>query len=162
MAMPITTRMMAGRTGSLPNVGSVHARPYLAGEDGAARRVLRAFTADALLLLQQLNYALTHPNHLASVFEPVTAEERAAAEAERAASAPASAPAEAVDPMRRPFLARLVHRLYRLAGTLLSALIDISGAETVLLGEPEEWQTSQAMIVPVSVARYRFFPRDQG
>ena len=31
---------MAGRTGSLPNVGSVHARPYLAGEDGAARRVV--------------------------------------------------------------------------------------------------------------------------
>ncbi|KAH9854890.1 nucleoporin subcomplex protein binding to Pom34-domain-containing protein [Lenzites betulinus] len=115
----------------------------------AVKRVTRLFTSDALLLLQQLNYALTHPNHLASLFEPITAEERTRFEADRAASSVKS-PSEAVDPMRRPFLARLVHRLYRLSGTLLSALIDISGAETVLLGEPEDWQVSQALIVPHS------------
>ena len=117
----------------------------------AAKRVLEAFTVDALLLLQQLNYALTHPNHLASVFEPITADERTRFEQDRAASSSVKTPSEAVDPMRRPFLARLIHRLYRLSGTLLSALIDISGAETVLLGEPEDWQVSQALIVPVSL-----------
>ncbi|RPD67457.1 hypothetical protein L226DRAFT_608624 [Lentinus tigrinus ALCF2SS1-7] len=115
----------------------------------AVKRVMHSFTADALLLLQQLNYALTHPNHLASVFEPITADERTRFEADRASSSVKS-PSEAVNPMRRPFLARLVHRLYRLSGTLLSALIDISGAETVLLGEPEDWQVSQALIVPHS------------
>ncbi|TFK94898.1 hypothetical protein K466DRAFT_657412 [Polyporus arcularius HHB13444] len=115
----------------------------------AVKRVLRSFTTDALLLLQQLNYALTHPNHLASLFEPITADERSRFEGDRASSS-VKTPSEAVDPMRRPFLARLVHRLYRLSGTLLSALIDISGAETVLLGESEDWQVSQALIVPHS------------
>ncbi|KAI0694377.1 hypothetical protein C8T65DRAFT_744383 [Cerioporus squamosus] len=115
----------------------------------AVKRVLHSFTTDALLLLQQLNYALTHPNHLASLFEPITADERTRFEADRTSSS-VRTPSEAVDPMRRPFLARLVHRLYRLSGTLLSALIDISGAETVLLGEPEDWQVSQALIVPHS------------
>ncbi|KAI0638631.1 hypothetical protein C8Q77DRAFT_1154251 [Trametes polyzona] len=120
-----------------------------ANTNEAVKRVTRFFTSDALLLLQQLNYALTHPNHLASVFEPITAEERTRFEADRASSS-VKTPSEAVDPMRRPFLARLVHRLYRLSGTLLSALIDISGAETVLLGEPEDWQVSRALIVPHS------------
>ena len=120
-----------------------------ASSNEAVKRVMHSFTTDALLLLQQLNYALTHPNHLASVFEPITADERTRFEADRASSS-VKTPSEAVDPMRRPFLARLVHRLYRLSGTLLSALIDISGAETVLLGEPEDWPVSQAMIVPVS------------
>ncbi|OSC97961.1 hypothetical protein PYCCODRAFT_1480973 [Trametes coccinea BRFM310] len=115
----------------------------------AVKRVMQFFTSDALLLLQQLNYALTHPNHLASLFEPITAEERTRFEADRGASS-VKTPSEAIDPMRRPFLARLVHRLYRLSGTLLSALIDISGAENVLLGEPEDWQVSQALIVPHS------------
>ncbi|KAI0658630.1 hypothetical protein C8Q70DRAFT_993204 [Cubamyces menziesii] len=115
----------------------------------AVRRVMQFFTSDALLLLQQLNYALTHPNHLASLFEPITAEERTRFEADKGSSS-VRTPSEAIDPMRRPFLARLVHRLYRLTGTLLSALIDISGAETVLLGEPEDWQVSQALIVPHS------------
>ncbi|KAI0751168.1 nucleoporin subcomplex protein binding to Pom34-domain-containing protein [Daedaleopsis nitida] len=120
-----------------------------ASSNDAIKRVLHTFTTDALLLLQQLNYALTHPNHLASLFEPITAEERTKFEADRASSS-VRMPSEAVDPMKRPFLARLVHRLYRLSSTLLSALIDISNAEAVLLGEPEDWQVSQALIVPHS------------
>ncbi|KAH9939314.1 uncharacterized protein BXZ73DRAFT_99515 [Epithele typhae] len=129
------------------NVYAAVAQGASSSSSDAAKRVLRDFSVNALLLLQQINYALTHPNHLASVFEPVTAEERTAFEADRASQ---SMTTEVVDPMRRPFLARLVHRLYRLSSTLLSALIDISGAETVLLGEPEEWQVSQALIVPHS------------
>ncbi|OJA10929.1 hypothetical protein AZE42_03056 [Rhizopogon vesiculosus] len=37
-------------------------------------KVLRVSTTYALTLLQQLNYALMHPNHIASLLEPVTAE----------------------------------------------------------------------------------------
>ena len=133
------------------NVYAAIAQGSAASSNDAVKRLLEGFTADALLLLQQLNYALTHPNHLASVFEPITAEERAMFEQDRASSS-VKTPSEAVDPMRRPFLARLIHRLYRLSSTLLSALIDISGAETVLLGEPEDWQVSQALIVPVSLS----------
>ncbi|TBU45205.1 nucleoporin subcomplex protein binding to Pom34-domain-containing protein [Dichomitus squalens] len=131
------------------NVYAAIARGSAASSNDAVKRVLQSFTADALLLMQQLNYALTHPNHLASVFEPITSEERTRFEQDRASSS-VKTPSEAVDPMRRPFLARLIHRLYRLSSTVLSALIDISGAETVLLGEPEDWQVSQALIVPHS------------
>ncbi|KAI0355457.1 hypothetical protein OH77DRAFT_1424957 [Trametes cingulata] len=131
------------------NLFSAIAQGTTSSTNEAVKRVMQFFTSDALLLLQQLNYALTHPNHLASLFEPITAEERTKFEADKG-SASVKTPSEAVDPMRRPFLARLVHRLYRLSGTLLSALIDISGAENVLLGEPEDWQVSQALIVPHS------------
>lgn len=131
------------------NLFAAIAQGTVTSTNEAVKRVTRFFTSDALLLLQQLNYALTHPNHLASLFEPITAEERTRFEADRGASS-VKTPSEAVDPMRRPFLARLVHRLYRLSGTLLLALIDMSGSETVLLGEPEDWQVSQALIVPVS------------
>lgn len=138
------------------NVYAAIAQGSAVNTNDAVKRVMTAFTADALLLLQQLNYALTHPNHLASLFEPITAEERTKIDADRASSSVRN-PSEAVDPMRRPFLARLVHRLYRLSSTLLSALIDISSAETVLLGEPEDWQVSQALIVPVSVSTQLLF-----
>ncbi|KAI0774700.1 hypothetical protein BD413DRAFT_611715 [Trametes elegans] len=131
------------------NLFSAIAQGTAADANEAVKRVMQFFTSDALLLLQQLNYALTHPNHLASLFEPITAEERTKFEADRGAST-VKVPSEVVDPTRRPFLARLVHRLYRLSGTLLSSLIDFSAAETVLLGEPEDWQVSQALIVPHS------------
>ncbi|KAH9833832.1 nucleoporin subcomplex protein binding to Pom34-domain-containing protein [Rhodofomes roseus] len=114
----------------------------------AVQKVLRFFTNDALLLVQQLNYALTHPNHLASLFEPITADERNKFEAESKSSVSSSA--DAVDPMRRPFLTRLMHRLFRLSGSLLSTLCSISGTEVVLLGEQEDWPTQEALIVPHS------------
>ncbi|KAI0677700.1 hypothetical protein C8Q78DRAFT_960939 [Trametes maxima] len=131
------------------NLFGAIAQGTAASTNDPVKRVTQFFTSDALLLLQQLNYALTHPNHLASLFEPITSEERTKFEADRASSS-VKTPSEAVDPMRRPFLARLVHRLYRLSGTLLSALIDISGAENVLLLEPDEWQVSQTLVVPHS------------
>ncbi|KAH9927349.1 nucleoporin subcomplex protein binding to Pom34-domain-containing protein [Fomitopsis serialis] len=113
---------------------------------GAVQKVLRFFTNDALLLVQQLNYALTHPNHLASLFEPITADERSKVEAESKTSVSSSA--DAVDPMRRPFLTRLMHRLFCLSASLVSTLCSISGAEVVLLGEQEDWPTQEALIVP--------------
>lgn len=115
----------------------------------AVKRALRSFTDDALLLLQQLNYSLTHPNHLASLFEPITAHERSQFDAENN-NASVNTPAEVVDPLKRPFLARLVHRLFRLSGSILSTLSIIGGAETVLIGEKDDWPLHEALIVPVS------------
>ncbi|KAI0940233.1 hypothetical protein AcV5_001397 [Taiwanofungus camphoratus] len=115
----------------------------------AVKRVLQFFTSEALLLLQQLNYALTHPNHLASLFEPITTDERTKFEAD-SSSVSINSPAEVVNPMKRPFLARLVHRLFRLSGSILSALVVVSGAETVLIGEQEDWPIHEALIVPHS------------
>ncbi|KIK19811.1 hypothetical protein PISMIDRAFT_682754 [Pisolithus microcarpus 441] len=54
----------------------------LTNPDPIITKVLHVFRTHALVLLQQLNYALTHPNHLTSLLEPVTAEERAAMEKE--------------------------------------------------------------------------------
>ncbi|CCM05541.1 uncharacterized protein FIBRA_07768 [Fibroporia radiculosa] len=99
--------------------------------------------------MQQLNYALTHPNHLASLFEPITADERTRYDAE-CGQASVSSSAEIVDPLRRPFLARLVYRLFRLSGSIASTLNSISGAETVLVGEREDWPIHEALIVPHS------------
>ena len=128
-----------------------------ASSNSAAKKLLEGFTAEALLLLQQLNYALTHLNHLASAFEPITAEGRTMFEQDPTSSS-VKTPSDAVDQMRRPFLARLIHRLYCLSSTLLSALIDICGAETVLFSEPEDWQVSQVLIVPMSLF-FAFIPR---
>ena len=117
------------------------------GADAGVARAEELFTADALLLLQQLNYALTHHNHLASLFEPITAEERAAYAAD-GGSAPASS--DMVDLVRRPFLARLVHRLFKISGAIVMALVNISRGEDVLCKDPDEWPADQACVVPVS------------
>ncbi|THG96997.1 hypothetical protein EW026_g4934 [Hermanssonia centrifuga] len=132
---------------------SVSATAKTARDDEAVKRALDFFTSDALLLLQQINYALTHHNHLASLFEPVTAEERAAYEAESNSSIAASS--DMAELVKRPFLARIVHRLFRISGSILTTLVNIGKGETVLLGESEEWPINQALIVPHSKATVR-------
>ncbi|KAF9498863.1 hypothetical protein BDN71DRAFT_1384838 [Pleurotus eryngii] len=106
----------------------------------AVEKVLRTFTERALLLLQQLNYAVTHPNHLASLIEPTTSEERIQLDKESAIS----------DPLKRPLIAQLIHRLFRLSSNLLSTLISISRADTVLLQDQEDWPVQEAWLVPHS------------
>ncbi|KAI0787074.1 hypothetical protein BC629DRAFT_1735238 [Irpex lacteus] len=118
--------------------------------DDAIKRPIQFFTSDALLLLQQINYALTHQNHLASLFEPITASERTRYETDGPQAAPVSSTSDILDLARRPFLARLVHRLFRLSGSILLTLLNVSRGESVLLAEPEEWPLDQALIVPHS------------
>ncbi|KAK7696064.1 hypothetical protein QCA50_000706 [Cerrena zonata] len=122
----------------------------LGSRSDAVQKALSFFTNDALLLLQQVNYALTHPNHLASLFEPITSKERSDFEADSQNKCSISSPTDVVDPMRRPFLAKLVHRFFKLSSSLLNALIAVSGAETVLTGEPEDWPSQQTLVVPHS------------
>ncbi|KJA28250.1 hypothetical protein HYPSUDRAFT_197752 [Hypholoma sublateritium FD-334 SS-4] len=50
--------------------------PTSAKSNALVERILSGFTVNALKLLQQVNYAITHPNHLASLYEPVTHDER--------------------------------------------------------------------------------------
>ncbi|EIW76402.1 hypothetical protein CONPUDRAFT_168949 [Coniophora puteana RWD-64-598 SS2] len=146
-----------------PSTSSVK-RGSKEGGGEAVEKVLRAFSTHALRLLQQINYALTHPHHLASLLEPVTAEERALFDREPrdggsstssaltlATSLSASASAlDMLDLQKHPLTARLVHRLFRLAGTLACALNDTSQAYDVLLGEQDEWPTHEALVVPHS------------
>ena len=129
---------------------AISCSPKATAGDPAVKRALDFFTSKALLLLQQVNYALTHHNHLASLFDPITADEKLQYEAESGGAVSVSAPSDMTDLVKRPFLARLVHRLFTISGSILSTLVNISKADNVLLGEPEDWPTHQALIVPVS------------
>jgi nuclear pore complex protein Nup188 len=114
--------------------------PSAANANPAVDKVLRVFTNHALRLLQQLNYAITHPNHLASLFEPVTVDERSQFEKD----------SPSIEPLKQPVIARLVHGLYRLSSNIVATLVATSRAETVLLRPPDDWPTAEALIVPVS------------
>ncbi|XP_006461023.1 hypothetical protein AGABI2DRAFT_221404 [Agaricus bisporus var. bisporus H97] len=106
----------------------------------AMEKISRFFTTHALNLLQQLNYAIDHPNHLASMLEPVTADERSQLEKEKPST----------DPLQRPLVMQLLHRLFRLSSNILGTLIVISKADSVLLKLKEEWPIQEALIVPHS------------
>ncbi|KAF8626720.1 hypothetical protein AX17_006486 [Amanita inopinata Kibby_2008] len=112
--------------------------------NSAVEKILRAFTTSGLKLLQQLNYAITHPNHLASLFEPVTPEDRAALEKEQS-----NALADQ-DPLKRPLVLQLMHRLFKLSSNVLGTLLTISHAETVLLSMQDDWPLQEALVVPHS------------
>ncbi|KAF8338481.1 hypothetical protein F5887DRAFT_1238173 [Amanita rubescens] len=114
-------------------------KPHPAGE-----KILRAFTISGLKLLQQLNYAITHPNHLASLLEPVTSEERAVLEKEQ------SNTQAGFDPLKRPLILQLVHRLFKLSSNILETLLTISRADTVLLLSQDDWPLQEAVVVPYS------------
>ncbi|EKM59899.1 uncharacterized protein PHACADRAFT_138237 [Phanerochaete carnosa HHB-10118-sp] len=129
---------------------AISSTPQATSGDEAAKRALEFFTMEVLMLLQQVNYALTHHNHLASLFEPITAEERAQYEADSANASAISSSSDMVDLIGRPFVARLVHRLFTISGSLLSTLVNISKAESVLLREPDDWPTDQTLLVPHS------------
>jgi nuclear pore complex protein Nup188 len=114
------------------------------------QKILSVFSTKALLLLQQLNYTLSHPNHLASLIEPVTAEERAQLEKDQSRLRPSQSIAtEVIDPVSRPFLAKLMHRFYNLTSNIVSTLIAISSAEEVLRGS-QYLSPRSALVVPVS------------
>ena len=123
--------------------------PLMARPGESVTRILGVFTTHALTLLQHLNYALTHPNHLASLLEPVTSLERELIEKDRKSSFQSSS--DIIDPMKRPFLTRLIHRLFKLTNGIMGALTDISGAERVLIGEQQDWLLHEALVVPVRI-----------
>jgi len=47
-------------------------------------------------------------------------------------------------------LTGVVHKLFRLTSSLLSTLVSISGAETVLIGDQEDWPLDEAVVYPHS------------
>ncbi|KAJ7919323.1 nucleoporin subcomplex protein binding to Pom34-domain-containing protein [Mycena leptocephala] len=102
--------------------------------------VLHIFSPPALLLLQQLNYAITHPNHLASLLEPITVDERKLLDKDP----------QSTEPLKRPLVAHLVHRLFRLSSNIISTLVTISRAYTVLTSDKDDWPVHEALVVPHS------------
>ncbi|KAI9507509.1 hypothetical protein F5148DRAFT_1299700 [Russula earlei] len=111
------------------------------------QKILSTFSTTALHLLQQLNYALSHPNHLASLIEPVMTDERVQLEKDSRFQPSQSIAAETIDPVSRPFLAKLIHRFYNLTSTIVCTLISISSAEEVLRGS-QYLPLRSALVVP--------------
>jgi len=114
--------------------------PLAPNVSDAVANVLHIFSPPALLLLQQLNYAITHPNHLASLMEPITVDERTLLDKD----------ALSTEPLKRPLIAHLVHRLFRLSSNIISTLVTISRAYTVLTSDKDEWPVHEALVVPHS------------
>ncbi|KAG6810408.1 hypothetical protein H0H92_011997, partial [Tricholoma furcatifolium] len=114
--------------------------PSSASQNPAVDKVLKTFSIHALQLLQQLNYAITHPNHLTSLFEPLTTEERTQFEKD----------SPTTEPLKRPMIAHLIHRLYRLSGNILTTLIATSHAEAILLGRQDSWSSKEVTVRPDS------------
>jgi nuclear pore complex protein Nup188 len=117
----------------------------------ATQKILSVFSTKALLLLQQLNYTLSHPNHLASLIDPVTTEERVQLERDSRVQPSQSIATEIIDPVSRPFLAKLMHRFYNLTSNIVCTLITISSAEDVLRGS-QYLPPRSVLVVPVSVS----------
>ena len=116
--------------------------PYAAKPDPVVSKVLRVFTTHALQLLQQVNYAITHPNHLVSLYEPVTHDERVSYEKTQTET----------DLMKRPIVMHLMHRFFKLSSNILGTLTVISRADVVLATGVDDWPLQEALVVPV-----RFF-----
>jgi len=77
---------------------------------------------------------------LASLLEPITVNERTLLDKD-----PPS-----VDPLKRPLVAHLVHRLFRLSSNIISTLVTISGAYAVLTSDKDDWPVYEALVVPHS------------
>ncbi|KAH8832742.1 hypothetical protein DL96DRAFT_1583183 [Flagelloscypha sp. PMI_526] len=116
------------------------AAPRSASPSAAVAKVLEIFTDKALDLLQQFNYALTHPNHLATLLEPVTAAERAIFDKESSST----------DLTKNTLVVKLIHNVYQITSAILFTLTTISRAEQVLLGDENDWDVSQARVLSQS------------
>lgn len=121
--------------------------PASAKPNPVVDKVLRVFTTRALHLLQQVNYAITHPNHLSSLYEPVTVDERV--KLEKSQTQP--------DPTKRDIVILLLHRLFQISTNLVGTLVAISRADTVLSRDVEEWPVGEALLVPVCSSVYPVF-----
>ena len=110
--------------------------------------VLSAYAEHTLQLLQQLNYALTHPKHLAGLLDPITPEERIIIDRETNDLTVTSLN-DLLDETKRPTISKVAHKLLGIATRVLDTLTVLGGAETVLLSDSEEWPLKETAIIPV-------------
>ena len=109
---------------------------------------LQTYAERASELLQHLNYALTHPNHLASLLEAVTSEEQVQIERD-ARNLSVESSTELIEPSKRPLLAALVQKLLVVTRDLVSSLVIITEAEIVLTSDSSEWPSEEVLVPPV-------------
>jgi nuclear pore complex protein Nup188 len=117
--------------------------------DAHAVGLLKTFSIKALDLVQHWSYALSHPNHLASLFEGVMSDERRLLDKELHSTVTTSAgiggagqfgaATELLEWDKRGFTASLVMRMHVICKDLVSTLVIASGGDEMLIQEPEDW-----------------------
>lgn len=109
------------------------------GSSSLSASVTAAFIEQTLHLLQHLVYALLHPNHLSSLVEGTTPEERNVIEKE--ANEPESS--------SKPVNEAVTLAILRLAQSTVATLIDFTNAWSMMVKEATEWRPENALILPV-------------
>ena len=113
---------------------------------GGQSAVMPVFAEQALNLLQQIVYAILHPNHLSTLIEPVTAEERAWLDKDHSEAE--------TDLARRPVVGAVTMALVKLARVIVDSLLAYTQAFTVLTKESSEWRTDRAVVLPVRLSPF--------
>jgi nuclear pore complex protein Nup188 len=109
--------------------------------DLQAMELLRIFSEKALTLVQHLNYVLSHPNHLVSLFEPIASEERRSLDRELSQATSLTSVLDLLDVEKRPFIASLTQRLHLVVRNILATLVIVNRGDEVIVAEPEDWPT---------------------
>ncbi|KAG8866660.1 hypothetical protein FRC20_007885 [Serendipita sp. 405] len=109
--------------------------------DAQATSILKTFAEKTLVLLQHLNYALSHPNHLASLFEASSSEERRILDRELAQSVAMASANDMLDTEKRPLIAGLTQKIHKIVRDITSTLSIVTQGDSIILGEPEDWPT---------------------
>jgi len=101
--------------------------------------LLSVYSEKALVLLQQLNYAVTHPKHTFSLLEPFSQQERIFFDQDEEAAASRSS-TDLIDPVKRPALTALTQRLFLITRDIMSSLTALSRPDAVIrTTETSEW-----------------------
>lgn len=114
----------------------------------SAAVVTRLFADQSLHLLQQIVYALLHPNHLSNLIEPTSPEERAWIEKDSA-----KMDTGASDLASRPVTAIVTLALVQIARVIVDGLLSYTSAFETLTRQPSEWKVDRAIVLPVSSTR---------
>ncbi|GAA6027884.1 hypothetical protein JCM8097_001764 [Rhodosporidiobolus ruineniae] len=102
--------------------------------------VAAVFVEQSLHLLQNLVYALLHPNHLAALVEGLTPEERGWIEKE----------ANEAEVEKRPVASAVALKVVHLARDVVGGLVEYSDAWRTLLKDPTEWRNERAVVLPTA------------
>jgi nuclear pore complex protein Nup188 len=105
--------------------------------------VAAAYVDQGLRLLQQVVYAILHPNRLLALVEGVTPEERVWIETDTGG--------DTADLALRPVVGTITISLIKLAQVIVDSLLAYTMAFDVLTRESSEWRMDRAIVIPVSL-----------
>ncbi len=115
------------------------------------RDLLSAFCDRAIYLLQHLNYALSHPNHLASLLTPTTLEERVQLEKESQEPAIENI-VGMMNSNKRPVMAQVIQSMLAIVRDILSTLTAVARSDYLLCAPDNiDWVRFPPQIQPVRI-----------